>query len=108
MSLVDADLTERPHVNAVDRPYPKACSGTPIAFSFNAETCLFRLDLDGQPAQGPTLIHVPRRGYGDGMTVRASGGTFALDDPRRELIWDSGGESGRRFIEIAPRHDGRL
>lgn len=87
MSLVDSQLNERPYVNVIIRPYPRAISGIPQQFGFEADTKKFYLVYEGSDITQPTIIYIPRRVYTSGFKVQLSDGSYEYDDSKEELYY---------------------
>jgi len=68
------------------RPYPRATSGEPLSFRFDARSG--RLDFRFRPETGagaPTEIFLPPQHYPTGCRVEVEGGEYELDLPNRVL-----------------------
>lgn len=87
MSLVDSELNERPYVNVVIRPYPRAISGIPVEFGFDADTKKFHLVYNDSGVTQPTVIYVPNRVYTSGFNVVISDGTYEYDETKQEIYF---------------------
>ena len=79
------DGSERPKINVLVRPYPRAIAGEPIGWEYDPETRLFSLSFDEKPGvEGPTEIYVPAgRFYADGWKLSVSD-----PDGRWRCEWD--------------------
>ena len=102
MSLVNPDMSERPYVNAVVRPYPMAIAGIPTSISFSPATGEFSLEFDGTRITAPTIIYIPPRVYPNGISVQASGGIYTTDTTSGELYFTTTGSVQKHWIRISP------
>jgi hypothetical protein len=100
MSLVDSELNERPYVNVVIRPYPKAISGIPVEFGFTLETKRFYLSFEESGISAPSVIYVPKRVYNSGFNVQVSDGTYEFDESKEELYYYHDSSQKNHRIEI--------
>ncbi len=103
MSLVNPDMSERPYVAAVTRPYPMAIAGIPTLISFSTTTGDFRLEFSGTGVTAPTVIAIPPQVYPQGISVQVSDGTSAIDPASNELYFTTTAGSSQHWITIAPK-----
>lgn len=101
-SLVNADMSEKPYVHALIRPYPMAVAGVPSTISFTASTGQFGLEFRGGGFTVPTVIYLPPEVYPDGIVVQTSDGTYATDTASRELYFTTSGSVQDHWIQISP------
>jgi len=95
---------------ALARPYPELVSGTPVDWSFNPTTTVFRLTYstgraDGHgtfPAGSETDIAVPKLQYPHGYVARVRGGTVASAPNAPVLRIRSLRRSGRITVVVIP------
>ncbi len=102
MSLVNADLSERPYVNAVVRPYPMAIAGIPTLISFSTTTNDFRLEFEEDGVTAPTVIYIPPRVYPAGISVQTSDGVYVTDTASSELYFTATSSVQKHWIDITP------
>jgi len=86
-SLVEPGGAEKPHVDALVRPYPSRIAGTPLAFGFDPGTRTFTLSFRADPGcRGPTEVVVPARTYPEGFETRLGDGSWQWDAARGRLL----------------------
>jgi len=102
MSLVDSNLNERPYVNVVIRPYPRAIAGIPAGFNYNSTSRVFKLEYEESGIKSPSIIYVPERVYPDGINVKVSDGRYEFNTLTHELFYYHDDNSSRHWIEITP------
>ncbi len=102
MSLINTDMSEKPYVNAVVRPYPMAIAGIPTLISFSTTTGDFRLEFTENGIKAPTIIYIPPRIYPNGVTVQESDGTFNTDTTLGELYFTTTGSVQKHWIQLSP------
>ncbi len=73
-SFLHADLSERPNLNILVRPYPQHTAGIVKSYSFDASTRVFTMTLIPDPTISlPTEIYIPaQRFYAEGWVVECS------------------------------------
>lgn len=72
----DSDLSsiKLEKLRILERTYPQATAGLPLAFSFDPETALFQFRYTPRAARAPTQIHVPAAlHYPQGFAVSVEG-----------------------------------
>jgi endoglycosylceramidase len=95
---VDGDGNERPMMDLLVRPYPRAVAGTPTAYGWHADTGLFFCELDTREGvTAPTEIHLPARHFGADPQVTVS----APDDG-----WGSVWRSDTEILEVTITAEG--
>jgi len=102
MSLINPDMSERPYVNDVVRPYPMAVAGIPTLISFSTTTDEFRLEFDGNGVTAPTIIYIPSRVYPAGIYVQTSDGIYNTDTTSSELYFTTTSTIQKHWISITP------
>jgi len=102
MSLINPDMSERPYVNDVVRPYPMAVAGIPTLISFSTTTDEFRLEFDGDGVTAPTIIYIPSRVYPAGIYVQTSDGIYNTDTTSSELYFTTTSTIQKHWISITP------
>jgi endoglycosylceramidase len=102
MSLVNPDMSERPYVNAVIRPYPMAVAGIPTLISFSTTTNDFRLTFEENGVTAPTIIYIPPWVYPTGISVQTSDGVYATDTTSNELYFTTTAGVQKHWIYITP------
>ncbi len=101
-SIVNHDMTEKPYVSALIRPYPMAIAGIPTLISFSPTTDDFRLEFNENGTDAPTLIYVPPRVYPNGIAVQKSDGTYATDTASDEIYFTTTASVQKHWIQISP------
>lgn len=90
----DADLgsAKLAKLKALERPFPQAIAGVPLAYGFDAASGRFTLRYSTTlasglkaPAAAVTTVHVPALHYPDGYTVRVQGGAVISAANARQL-----------------------
>lgn len=102
MSLVNPDMSERPYVDAVVRPYPMAIAGTPALISFSPATGDFRLEFNGNGTTAPTIIYIPPRVYPNGISVQTSDGAYNTDTTLDLLYFTTTSSTQKHWLNISP------
>ena len=71
----DSDLSsvKVEKLKLLERAYPQATAGTPLALSFDPVTAEMLYRYTAGPASAPTEIHVPKIHYPDGYVAEVSG-----------------------------------
>ena len=85
LSVVAADGTDNPAVQALLRPYPKAIAGSMVAFSFDAGSRAMTLQY-APTAGGVSEVAMPARAYPQGYSVQVTGGCADASHPGRLLV----------------------
>jgi len=75
MFMKDDDLStvKVDKLKILERPYPQATAGVPVAMSYDAATETFEYRYTPRCAGGPTEIYVPKLHYPNGYTLEVSG-----------------------------------
>ncbi len=83
----DADLTsvKAEKLSLLERPYPQATAGVPLALSFDAATRTFQYSYTPRCAGGPTEIYVPKLHYPHGYTLELTG-AHTTSPPNAALV----------------------
>ncbi|MDD3763918.1 MAG: cellulase family glycosylhydrolase [Nevskiales bacterium] len=98
-------------LDALVRPYPRVVAGTPLSWSFDAQTREFRLRYTSEAADGSgrrladltTEVWVPRRQYPDGYTISLSGARVVSGADDERLLLQASAADAPVELSIAPR-----
>jgi len=84
-------------LEVVVRPYPFCVAGTPLHVEFQPYSrnrlFIFKYRSDRDLPTTETIIFLPRYQYPHGINVEVSDGTFEIDWPNQQLIWNHEPES---------------
>ncbi|MDH4458824.1 MAG: cellulase family glycosylhydrolase [Nevskia sp.] len=119
MFLRDADLAsvKLAKLKALERPFPQAIAGVPLAYGFDADSRRFTLHYTTTLASGHkaprnavTLVHVPAVHYPQGYAVRVSGGRVISAGNARQLqiVADAAASEVTVSVQPAPLMDAQL
>lgn len=87
MRLIYPDGRERPQVDVLVRPYPRATAGTPLGFCFDYPSCSFILVYAPDPhVAAPTEVFLPLRHYPRGFDLRLSPGLTATYAEQQQML----------------------
>ncbi len=106
--LMDSMGVDRPVVDLVVRPYPRAVAGKPVSFAYDPVTRVFDLVIEDVPGvTGATEISLPAaRHYPGGwvLTTSDAEGTYSSvwDDVREVLSYTADPASATHTLRIAP------
>ncbi|MCL4478463.1 MAG: cellulase family glycosylhydrolase [Deltaproteobacteria bacterium] len=101
-SLVNPDMSQKPYVNALIRPYPMAIAGIPTLINFSPATEDFRLEFNENGITAPTVIYIPPEVYQTGISVQISDGIYNTDTSSNELYFTTTGSVQKHWIQIIP------
>jgi endoglycosylceramidase len=94
----------------IDRPYPQAIAGTPIAFGYDRDADTFQLEYRTKSPDGERLerarrtrVYVPRIHYPDGYDAVATGARIVSAEDARFLLLKRDPGAGRVELRISPR-----
>jgi endoglycosylceramidase len=100
LSVVNADGTENPAVQAIVRPYPKAIAGSGVVFSYDAASGAMTLHYT--PSTGVSEVAIPSRAYPLGYTVQITGGCADASHAEVLLVEADPGASSVE-VSVTPR-----
>jgi endoglycosylceramidase len=100
----DADLSTMKvdKLKVLERPYPQATAGIPLALHFDAATANFTFRYLPRAATAPTDIYVPALHYPSGYVVEASGAHVLSAPGARHLLLQSEAASGEVSVVVHP------
>lgn len=105
-SLLGPDGRVR-HEDLLARPFPHRSAARPVLLSFDVDTRVFALALEGAPAPAPTVVYVPQVfHYPGGFDVYATGAGVRWDPDRALLSWDHAPEDRSHLMVLVPRGAG--
>lgn len=100
LSLVAADGTENPSVQAILRPYPRAIAGSAVTFGYDSTS--HAATLQYTPAPGISEVAIPARAYPAGYAVHVTGGCADTSHPGRLLVQADPGAAAVTVSVTAP------
>lgn len=92
------------HEDIQCRPFPHRSAARPVFLSFDVDTKLFILVLEGAPVAAPTMVYVPEAlHYAGGFDAHATGLEVKWDAASRMLTWRHAPEERSHLLVLAPR-----
>lgn len=103
-SVVDVGGAERPWLDPLVRPYPRAVAGVPLHSRFDGAARRYELTFaPTDAAVGPTEVWLPRaRRWPAGFTVQIEGGEHAFDEATGVLSIHAARDAREVKLTVAP------
>lgn len=86
----------------LERPYPQATAGVPLALSFDAASKTFSYSYTPRCAGGPTEIYVPKLHYPDGYRVTVTGARVTSAPGAALLKLDADKDATEVSVKVTP------
>lgn len=102
----DADLSsvKMDKLRILERTYPQATAGIPVALSFNPDTAEFSYRYTPRTATAPTEIYVPvALHYPNGYQVQVSGATVASAPDATKLVLTNDAGAAEVTVTVTPQ-----
>ena len=99
-AILNPDGTPRKAIYAIVRPYPRAVAGRIKSFGFDPGTNEFNMKWkEMSDIEQPTEIHLPKRVYKKGMTVKLSPNSDYTFNPDKSVLYitSAGGNVERKL-----------
>lgn len=104
-SVVEVGGAERPWLDPLVRPYPRAVAGVPLVSRFDNGLARYELRYaPTRPALAPTEVWLPAaRRWPQGFSVELEGGRHTFDEDRNVLTIEADATATEVKLTVAPR-----